>query len=248
MKIFRTTFLMLCLFALPRADATENLFFLFHAPSETVLGPYVCQTGIRFGAAWTLTALDTNRFNVANEKGETFGPFTIAENSPVKIGDAEFLISTNAGAMLQKRAEQKSWKTAPETNPKVLAVLRGETVEGYKFRRAEPDAVTVSNPKGIDRIKLEILPEDIRQKFGFDPTNAVAYTGRQSAAVAETQRQVLQEQADKNDAFVKAWSSVEKPEVVQPDYPAPFFPTKGLDVSVSSGKGVTHSSGNTRHR
>ena len=240
---------LLASFALLSAAAAKNQeFFLYHAPTESVLGPYEFATGEKFGtaaAALRLSVIDETRFSLTDVSGATFGPFSFAENAPVKIGAAEFTISTNAEVMLQKRTDRKLWKSKPETNPKVLAVLRGDAVEGFRFLRAEPDAVFVSNPTGIYRISLAVLPEDIQQKFAYDPATAAAYAKDQTAARAEWDRKQAQDATAKADAVEQVWTSIENiPPVAQPDYPPSHFPTAGLGSSSSTGGGNGGSSHN----
>jgi hypothetical protein len=223
-------------------------FFLYHAATDTVLGPYEFTSGARLGktaTSWKLAVTNETLFTLTDNSGSVHGPFTFAEDAPLQIGGALFTISTNAEAMLQRRADQRLWNSNPETNPKVLAVLRGEPADGYKFLRAEPDSVFVSNSKGIFRISLAVLPEDIRQKYGYDTAKADAFSKQQAAARAEADRKKVEEALAKGQALDQIWSSVTPVPVVQPDFPPPYFQTQGLGTSTRSG-GV-HPASNQRN-
>ena len=129
--------------------------------------------------------------------------------------------------MLRKRVDQKMWKQYPETNPKILAVLRDTPVDGYKFIRAEPDAVFVSSPKGITRILLSLLPEDIQQKYAYDPVKADVWSKQQALAQAEWKKKKLDEATAKADAQQQLWETVQPLTVAQPEYPEAHFKTGG---------------------
>ena len=110
------------------------------------------------------------------------------------------------------------------------------------------DAVVVREPKGLARIKLAVLPADIQQKYNYDPAKAGAYASAQAAATTAWQQQQAAANAAKLAEMEKFWNSATPPEVVQPEFPAPYFPTKGFGASSGGGGGNNNSGSSSSGR
>lgn len=232
-----------CCFA--SAKAVER-FFLVHVPSETLSGPHTYETGSRLGPAsdpWRIRVVDEKTFNLADLGGRTNGPFVYADRATVTVAGVSMILSTNVRLMMELRDRQKQWAEHPETNPRVLATIRGNQAEGYAFIRSEPDALVVKQPNGVTRINLALLPEDIQKKFAYDAAAAAAYSKERAAAAAAWRQQQSEQNAARLEALEKFWSTATPPEVVQPDFPEPYFATQGLGTT-KPGASVTSGNGN----
>lgn len=91
------------------------------------------------------------------------------------------------------------WTTVCGLSAFCISVALAEdikTTDGKEYKnanvsRAEPDGIVVITDSGIVKLYFTELPEDIRQKYHYDPTKASAFASSES----EKQR-VIQEAAD----------------------------------------------------
>ncbi len=58
----------------------------------------------------------------------------------------------------------------------------GESFENAKLVRVEPDGIAISHSRGITKVPLEQLPEEVRARFNLDGANAARYRARQAEA------------------------------------------------------------------
>jgi hypothetical protein len=63
-----------------------------------------------------------------------------------------------------------------------------ETRDGKSFsdvlvRSVEPDGITISHAAGIAHVRFELLPDDVRKVFNFDPAKAAEYRTAQKRAI-----------------------------------------------------------------
>lgn len=58
----------------------------------------------------------------------------------------------------------------------------GEAFENAKIIRVEPDGIALSHSRGITKVPLEQLPEEVRARFNLDGANAARYRARQAEA------------------------------------------------------------------
>lgn len=233
---------------LGRACAAEH-FFLVNVPSETILGPYTYVTGARLSSSadpWHISVINDQQFNLTNPIGQTNGPFAFADRSTVTVAGVSLILSTNLRLMVEMRDRQKQWLEHPETNPRVLSTIRGSPANGYEFVRSEPDAVVVRQPTGIARINLNLLPEDIQRQFSYDPAAAAAYSKERADALAAWQQQQTEQNAARIAALEKFWATAKPPEVVQPEFPEPYFKTKGFGSS-SPAATISRNTGNNNN-
>lgn len=102
--------------------------------------------------------------------------------------------------------------------------LLGTVYQNVKITRVEPDSITVMHSGGIAKLFFEELPEDIQQRFRYDP--ARAFRHRQSVQQAKAQ----QAQA------AKARSNLQQ----TPDFPVSVFDIIAVkDKSVKEISGVS---------
>ena len=58
----------------------------------------------------------------------------------------------------------------------------GESFENAKLVRVEPDGIALSHSRGISKVPLEQLPEEVRARFHLDGANAARYRAQQAEA------------------------------------------------------------------
>jgi hypothetical protein len=74
----------------------------------------------------------------------------------------------------------------------------GEAFENAKIIRVEPDGIALSHSRGITKVPLEQLPEELRARFNLDGANAARYRAQQAQtarARAEQARLLRERQA-----------------------------------------------------
>lgn len=74
----------------------------------------------------------------------------------------------------------------------------GEAFENAKVIRVEPDGIALSHSRGITKVPLEQLPEEVRARFNLDGANAARYRAQQAEAArasAEQARLLRERQA-----------------------------------------------------
>jgi hypothetical protein len=74
-----------------------------------------------------------------------------------------------------------------------------KTINGKEYKdatvtRVEPDGIFVKTKTGISKIYFLELPQEVQQKFNYDPQTAAAYSAQQAAALAATQNQAQRQQ------------------------------------------------------
>ncbi|HPF99838.1 MAG TPA: hypothetical protein PLE77_07200 [Kiritimatiellia bacterium] len=81
--------------------------------------------------------------------------------------------------------------TLPQPSDRQDITLLNKTVyKGCKVTRVEPDGITVNHASGVAKVLFVSLPKDLQDKYGYDPTNAVAYSER----VRQLQQQYAQQE------------------------------------------------------
>ena len=74
----------------------------------------------------------------------------------------------------------------------------GEAFENAKLVRVEPDGIAISHSRGITKVPLEQLPEEVRARFNLDGAHAARYRAQQAEAArarAEQARLLRERQA-----------------------------------------------------
>jgi hypothetical protein len=74
-----------------------------------------------------------------------------------------------------------------------------KTTNGKEYKDAtvthvEPDGIVIKTKSGISKIYFLELPQEVQQKFNYDPQTAAAYSAQQVAALAATQNQAQRQQ------------------------------------------------------
>lgn len=72
----------------------------------------------------------------------------------------------------------------------------GESIENAKIMRVEPDGVSFMHSRGITKIPLEQLPDELKSRFGLNSGTAARYRAAQAAAMRARaeQARILREQ------------------------------------------------------
>ena len=72
--------------------------------------------------------------------------------------------------------------------------LNGKEYKDVTVTRVEPDGIVIKTKSGISKIYFLELPQEVQQKFNYDPQTAAAYSAQQAAALAATQNQAQRQQ------------------------------------------------------
>lgn len=67
-----------------------------------------------------------------------------------------------------------------------LTTISGQTYSNAVIHRVEPDSLVVMISKGIVRIPFVDLSPEIQQQYGYNPTNAAAYTRQREESNQKT--------------------------------------------------------------
>ncbi len=92
---------------------------------------------------------------------------------------------------------------APETF--AFTTRDGREIEGATFSRRTPDSVSFILPDGVKRFRFEVLPEEIQQRFSYDPERAAVYRERvreerDARVAAERERELARRTAAEREA------------------------------------------------
>jgi len=98
-------------------------------------------------------------------------------NSPLKRFTFAILCALSVGLAPVALAEDEK---IPE-----IKTASGKTYQGVRITKVTPSEISIIHESGVARIPLKDLPEDLKTKFGYDPTKAEAH----AAAVAQADAQ-----------------------------------------------------------
>jgi len=98
-----------------------------------------------------------------------------------------------------------------------------KTTDGKQYKDAtvthvEPDGIVVKTKSGISKIYFQELPQEVQQRFNYDPQRAANYSAQQNAALEQAQKQQAastQEIQQQADATQKALQNVGKQQALQ---------------------------------
>jgi hypothetical protein len=84
-----------------------------------------------------------------------------------------------------------------------------KTVSGKEYKnatvsRVEPDGIVLTNKAGISKVYFTELPEDVQERFGYDPQRAADYSSQQSAGFEQVRKQQEEASRQKAEASQKA--------------------------------------------
>lgn len=109
-------------------------------------------------------------------------------------------------ALLDVGAETNKTDAVSSTTDEwfTLTTLNGLTYSNCVLRRVEPDGISVKHQKGLAKLYFTELPDDLRDKYGYDPAKAKDYAAnvRQQQAIYQRNQEGAREAA--RDAQVDA--------------------------------------------
>jgi hypothetical protein len=78
-----------------------------------------------------------------------------------------------------------------------------KTVTGREYKdvtvsRVEPDGIVLTNKAGLSKVYFAELPNDVQERFGYDPQKAADYSAQQSAGFDQVRKQ--QEETSRRQA------------------------------------------------
>src|SRR4030095_13448884 len=84
-----------------------------------------------------------------------------------------------------------------------------KTVSGKEYKnatvsRVEPDGIVLTNKAGISKVYFTELPEDVQERFGYDPQRAADYSSQQSAGLDQVRKQQAEPLRRETEATQKA--------------------------------------------
>ncbi len=101
-----------------------------------------------------------------------------------------------------------------------IVTRAGETYKNVRIQRVAPDGLVIAYTPatggiGISKIKFEDLPDDLQERYGYNPTNAAAFEKVQKQAVGRMRAQLLAEDAKARsnrlaDDLAAAWAGAKK--------------------------------------
>jgi hypothetical protein len=94
----------------------------------------------------------------------------------------------------------------------------GKEYKDAKVRRVEADGIVVSTKKGISKLYFIELPEDVQQRYHYNPQNAAAAAAAQVAAIQQTNQQI--EESNKRTEAEKQKFEAEKRKALEVSKPA----------------------------
>jgi hypothetical protein len=94
----------------------------------------------------------------------------------------------------------------------------GKEYKDAKVRRVEADGIVVSTKKGISKLYFIELPEDVQQRYHYNPQNAAAAAAAQVAAIQQTNQQI--EESNKRAEAEKQKVEAEKRKALEVSKPA----------------------------
>lgn len=99
--------------------------------------------------------------------------------------------ATNVSEYLQAK-----FRLAAPPGPNDVATADGQVYRNVQVWKAEPDGLTLRHDEGLTKLEFPQLPEEWRNKYGYDPELAAAYRRRVADAIQEAERtqQLLREQ------------------------------------------------------
>ena len=83
-----------------------------------------------------------------------------------------------------------------------------KTLNGKEYKDAtvtgvEPDGIVVKTKSGITKVYFVELPQDVQNRFGYDPQKATAHAAEQASHYAAYQKQQEESQREREEAAVK---------------------------------------------
>lgn len=90
-----------------------------------------------------------------------------------------------------------------------IKTASGKTYQDVRITKVTPSGISIIHESGVARIPLKDLPDDLKTKFGYDPSKAEAHAAAQAQANAQAEKQ--QAQAAKQQAEIKALMASAKP-------------------------------------
>ena len=87
--------------------------------------------------------------------------------------------------------------------PNLVLTVDGITYSNFTWGTVTPSSVSIIHKTGVARIPLELLPPDLKKRFGYDPEKARAYEESVRAAEAARQEALNKYQAALRDQRAK---------------------------------------------
>lgn len=82
--------------------------------------------------------------------------------------------------------------------------LAGKEYKNATVSRVEPDGIVLTTKAGISKVYFTELPEEVQQRFGYDPQKAGDYSAQQSAGFERVRKQQEETSRQKAEASQKA--------------------------------------------
>jgi hypothetical protein len=103
----------------------------------------------------------------------------------------------------------KNWRTALAIFAALSASIAladdFKTIDGKEYKnatvsRVEPDGIVLKSKSGISKVYFVELPNEVQQRFKYDPQQASAYSAEQAANYAAYQKQEEEAQRQRQEA------------------------------------------------
>jgi sRNA-binding protein len=89
-------------------------------------------------------------------------------------------------------------------------MIDGKEYKNATVTRVEPDGIVVKTKSGISKLYFVELPEEVQQRFNYNPQQASAYSSQQAASYEAYQKQQEEAQQQRDEAAAQ-----NKPVVIQ---------------------------------
>jgi thiol-disulfide isomerase/thioredoxin len=120
--------------------------------------------------------------------------------------------------------------------------INGKVYKNATINRVEPDGIILVSNSGISKVYFTELPQDVQERFHYDPATAAEYSSAQAAnqeALQKQQEELRRKLADQNTKYWVARQTAGN----QPDKPqAPQAPGASVPASGQQVKVITHGS------